>query len=49
MSIKILRTYRIKTNEDVNIAMKLGAGGFAISSAITKAKNPGLVLKKLKK
>tara|TARA_Y100000310_G_scaffold282789_2_gene304291 strand:- start:5600 stop:6226 length:627 start_codon:yes stop_codon:yes gene_type:complete len=39
----------IKTNEDVKIAMKLGASGIAISSAITKAKNPTLVLKKLLK
>jgi len=37
----------IKTNTDVKIAMKLGASGIAISSAITKAKNPKAVLKSL--
>jgi len=30
----------IKTNEDVKVAMKFGANGIAISSVITKAKNP---------
>lgn len=35
----------IKTNEDLRIAMKFGARGIAISSAITKAKYP---MKKLK-
>lgn len=39
----------IKTNEDVKIAMKLGASGVAISSAITKAKNPVKKLLKLLK
>ena len=37
----------IKTNEDLKIAMKLGAKGIAISSAITKAKNPAKKLKEL--
>jgi triosephosphate isomerase len=37
----------IKTNEDVKIAMKLGARGIAVSSAITKSTMPGKVLKKL--
>jgi triosephosphate isomerase (TIM) len=37
----------IKTAEDVRIAMKLGASGFGVSSAITKAKNPGKVLREL--
>jgi triosephosphate isomerase len=37
----------IKTNEDLKIAMKLGAKGIAISSAITTAKNPTKVLKDL--
>ncbi|MGY4884648.1 MAG: triose-phosphate isomerase [Nanobdellota archaeon] len=37
----------IHTNEDVKIAMKLGAAGIAISSAITKAKNPNKKLKEL--
>jgi len=37
----------IKTNEDVKIAMKLGASGIAVSSAITKAKNPAKKIKEL--
>jgi triosephosphate isomerase (TIM) len=37
----------IKTNEDLRIAMKFGAGGIAVSSAITKAKNPRKKLKEL--
>jgi len=37
----------IKTNEDLKIAMKLGAKGIAISSAITKSKSPGKTLKQL--
>jgi len=37
----------IKTNEDVKIAMKLGASGIAVSSAITKAKNPSKKIKEL--
>ena len=39
----------IKTSEDVKIAMKLGAKGIAISSAITKAKNPAKKLRELLK
>jgi len=38
----------IKTNEDLKIAMKLGAKGIAVSSAITKARSPGVELRKLK-
>ena len=37
----------IKNKEDVKIAMKLGAKGIAVSSAITKAKNPRQKLKEL--
>lgn len=37
----------IKTKEDVDIAMKLGARGIAVSSAITKARDPKKALKKL--
>jgi len=37
----------IHSSEDVKIAMKLGARGIAVSSAITKSKTPGKVLKKL--
>jgi triosephosphate isomerase len=39
----------IKNNQDVKIAMKLGAHGVALSSAVTKAKNPKKVLKDLMK
>lgn len=39
----------IKNNKDVKVAMKLGAKGIAVSSAITKAKNPKKVLKDLMK
>ena len=37
----------IKTNEDLKIAMKLGAKGIALSSAITKSKQPAKKLKQL--
>jgi len=37
----------IKSKEDVNIAMKFGAKGIAISSAITKAKDPSKKLREL--
>jgi len=37
----------IKTKEDVQIAIKLGAKGIAVSSAITKAKNPEKALQEL--
>jgi len=37
----------IKTNEDLKIAVRLGAKGVAISSAITKAKNPVEKLRRL--
>lgn len=37
----------IKTKEDVEIAMKLGALGIAVSSAITKARNPAKKLAEL--
>jgi len=37
----------IKTKEDVKIAMKLGASGIAVSSAITKARNPEKKLREL--
>lgn len=37
----------IHSKEDIKIAMKLGARGIALSSAITKAKNPGKKLKEL--
>lgn len=37
----------IKNKKDVEIALKLGAKGIAVSSAITKSKNPKSALKKL--
>jgi len=37
----------IKNKEDVDIAMRLGAKGIAVSSAITKARNPKKALKEL--
>jgi triosephosphate isomerase len=39
----------IKTAEDVKVAMKLGASGIAVSSAITTARNPSRKLKELLK
>ncbi len=37
----------IHTSEDIKKALELGAGGIAISSAITKAKKPGRKLREL--
>lgn len=37
----------IHSNEDLRKAMEFGASGIAISSAITKSKNPGRVMKEL--
>ncbi|MCW8965771.1 MAG: triose-phosphate isomerase [Candidatus Pacearchaeota archaeon] len=37
----------IKSNNDLVIAMKLGAKGIAVSSAITKAKNPEKILREM--
>ncbi|MCK4884191.1 MAG: triosephosphate isomerase [Candidatus Diapherotrites archaeon] len=39
----------IKNNQDVKVAMKLGAAGVALSSAVTKSKNPKKVLRDLMK
>ena len=47
LKMKFLVGAGIHTKEDVKVAMKLGAAGIAISSAITKAKNPGKKLKEL--
>lgn len=47
LKCKFLVGAGIHTNEDVKIAMKLGASGIAVSSAITKAKNPAKKLKEL--
>lgn len=37
----------IKTKEDIDIAMRLGASGVAFSSVITKAKNPEKTLREM--
>jgi triosephosphate isomerase len=47
--MKFLVGAGIHTGEDVKTALKLGASGFAISSAIVNAKNPGKKLKELLK
>ncbi len=47
LKVKFLIGAGIKSREDIKIAMKLGASGIAISSAITKAKNPGQKLREL--
>jgi len=49
LKCKFLVGAGIHTAEDVKVAMKLGASGIAISSAITKAKNPRQKLKSLLK
>jgi len=49
LKTKFLVGAGIKNNEDLKIAMKLGASGIALSSAITKAKNPGKKLRELLK
>jgi len=45
--MKFLVGAGIHTKEDVKIAMKLGASGIALSSAITKARNPRKKLREL--
>jgi triosephosphate isomerase (TIM) len=47
IKMKFLVGAGIHTGVDVEIAMKLGAAGVAVSSAITKAKNPGKKLSEL--
>jgi len=47
LKCKFLVGAGIHTSEDVKIAMKLGASGIAISSAVCKAKNPGKKLREL--
>ena len=47
LKYKFLVGAGIKTNEDVKVAMKLGANGIAVSSGVVKARNPGKVLKSL--
>ena len=45
LKTKFLVGAGIKNSHDVRAALKLGASGIAVSSAITKAKNPRKVLK----
>ena len=47
LNIKFLVGAGIHNSEDVKVAMQLCVSGIAISSAITKAKNPGKKLRKL--
>jgi triosephosphate isomerase (TIM) len=47
IKMKFLVGAGIHNKEDVIIACKLGASGIAVSSAITKAKNPGKKLREL--
>jgi triosephosphate isomerase len=47
IKMKFLVGAGIKTSEDIKLSMKLGASGIAVSSAITKAREPGKVLKEL--
>jgi len=47
IKMKFLVGAGIKNNQDLRTSIKLGASGIALSSAITKARNPGKVLKEL--
>ncbi|MFH1501132.1 MAG: triose-phosphate isomerase [archaeon] len=47
IKVKFLVGAGIHDKEDLRIAMKLGASGIAVSSAITKAKNPGVKLREI--
>ena len=47
LKMKFLVGAGIHSKEDVAVALKLGASGIAISSAITKAKNPAKKLREL--
>lgn len=49
LKIKFLVGAGIHNKDDVKIAMMLGASGFAVSSAVCKAKNPGKKLRELLK
>lgn len=49
LKTKFLVGAGIKTSQDLKIAMKLGASGIALSSAITTAKNPSKILKEILK
>ena len=47
IKMKFLVGAGIKNRKDVLTALKLGASGIAVSSAITKARNPEKVLREL--
>lgn len=47
LKMKFLVGAGIRSKEDVAVALKLGASGIAVSSAITKAKNPVKKLREL--
>ena len=47
LKMKFLVGAGIKSSEDIKIAMKLGASGIAVSSAICNVKNPGEKLRNL--
>ncbi|MCX6750896.1 MAG: triose-phosphate isomerase [Candidatus Pacearchaeota archaeon] len=47
IKMKFLVGAGIKTKEDIELSMKLGAAGVAFSSVITKAREPGKKLKEL--
>lgn len=47
LKLKFLVGAGIHSKEDIKIALKLGASGLAVSSAIVKAKNPGKKLREL--
>jgi triosephosphate isomerase (TIM) len=47
IKMKFLVGAGIKNNQDLKTSMKLGASGIALSSAITKARDPSKVLKDL--
>jgi len=47
VKVSVLVGAGIKSNEDVKIAMKLGAKGIAVSSGVVKSKNPEKVLRGL--
>ncbi len=47
IKIPILIGAGVHSRKDVQTAMKLGASGIAVSSAITQSKNPGKILREL--
>lgn len=47
LKMKFIVGAGIHNREDVKIAMKLGASGFAVSSAVCEARNPGKKLREL--